>query len=275
MLDQRSHEMTACRLPTLLLYLALALCAGLPTAAARAPDSDSVLHLASLEWLPYVGRGLAGDGLAGTIAAAAAKQFSYSIRIDYFPWKRAMQMGGQDPTYAGYFPAYYTPERARNCYFSAPMGNSTIGLAHLKSEPLTWEHVSDLGGMLIGVVAGYSNGKEFDALARQGKLQLDPSPSDAITLRKLLAGRVRAVVIDESVLRYLLLTDAALIPDRARIAFHPNVLARLTLHVCFQRTPSGLRFQKTFDEALSHMDIAKIENTFFQELEDKNRKEAK
>ena len=267
--------MTAPRLPTLLLSSLLALCAGVPATAARAADPANVLHLASLEWLPYVGPGLAGDGLAGTIAAAAAKQFSYTIRVDYFPWNRAMQMGGEDADYAGYFPAYYTPQRARNCYFSTPMGNSTIGLAYLKSEPLQWEHLSDLSGMRIGVVTGYSNGKEFDALAEQGKLQLDASPGDAINLRKLLAGRVRAAVIDKSVLRYLLLTDSTLIPERERIAFHPNVLAELTLHVCFQRTPAGLQLQKNFDEALSHMDIAKIENSYFQELEDKNRRGTK
>jgi polar amino acid transport system substrate-binding protein len=267
--------MTARRVSPLLLSFALALCPGMPTTAARAADSASVMHLASLEWLPYVGPRLAGDGLSGTIAAVAAKQFSYTLRVDYFPWKRAMQMGGQDANYAGYFPAYYTPERAQNCFFSAPMGNSTIGLAYLKSEPLAWERVSDLGGMRIGVVTGYSNGKEFDALAEQGKLQLDPSPTDAINLRKLLGGRVSAAVVDESVLRYLLLTDSALFPERSRIAFHPNVLARLTLHVCFQRTPAGLRLQKNFDEALNHMDIAKIENDYFQELEHKNRKGSK
>ena len=267
--------MTAVRLPTLLVSLLLLLGMGVPAGSTCAAETPHVMHLASLEWLPYVGRGLAGDGLAGTIAATAAKQFSYTVRVDYFPWKRAMQMGGEDPGYAGYFPAYYTPQRARSCYFSAPMGNSTVGLAYLKSEPLQWQRLSDLVGMRIGVVTGYSNGKEFDALAEQGKLELDASPGDAINLRKLLAGRVKVVVIDKSVLRYLLLTDATLFSQRERIAFHPNVLAELTLHVCFQRTPAGQVLQTKFDEALRHMDIGKIENSYFQELENKNPGEMK
>jgi polar amino acid transport system substrate-binding protein len=66
-----------------------------------------------------------------------------------------------------------------------------------------------------------------------------------------------------------------LVADRARIAFHPNVLAELTLHACFQRTPAGLQLQKKFDEALSHMDIVKIENSYFQDLENKNPGELK
>ncbi len=260
--------MSLLRLPNLLLSTLLVLCAGIP---ARATEPANVLHLASLEWLPYVGPGLADDGLAGTIAAAAARQFSYTLRVDYFPWKRAMQTGGGDPDFSGYFPAYYTEERARDCHFSAPMGRSMLGLAYLRSAPLEWERPSDLGGMRIGVVSGYSNGSDFDALARQGKLLLDASPGDAINLRKLLAGRVRAVVIDKWVLRYLLLADPALAPERERIVFHRNLLADLSLHVCFQRTAAGQKLQQQFDAALGHMDIEKIENAYFQDLESRKR----
>ena len=262
--------MLAARLQKLLLSLSIMFCAGAWAAEPTRPEAANVLHLASLEWLPYAGPGLADDGLAGTIAAAAARQFGYALRVDYFPWKRAMQMGAEDADFSGYFPAYYTEERARTCYFSAPMGRSRIGLAYLRGEPLQWERLSDLEGLRIGVVTGYSNGKEFDALAAQGKLLLDASPGDAINLRKLLAGRVRAAVIDKSVLRYLLLVDPSLLAGRERIAFHPNALAELTLHVCFHRTPDGLRLQKNFDEALGHMDIGKIENSYFQDLENRN-----
>ena len=101
--------MTAVRLPTLLVSLLLLLGAGTPAASVNTAEASHVMRLASLEWLPYVGRGLAGDGLAGTIATTAARQFSYTVRVDYFPWKRAMQMGGEEAGYAGYFPAYYTP----------------------------------------------------------------------------------------------------------------------------------------------------------------------
>ncbi len=267
--------MSGARVRNLLLSLSVVLCSGAGMAAwagdAPRPESSNVLHLASLEWLPYTGSGLDGDGLDSTIAAVAAKQFASTVRVDYFPWKRAMQMGVEDPAFSGYFPAYYTEERARTCYFSAPMGRSTVGLAYLRSEPLQWEHLSDLEGVRLGVVAGFSNGKEFDALAALGKLQLDASPTDGINLRKLLAGRIRAAVIDKLVLRYLLLVDPSLQAGRDQIVFHPNVLADLTLHICFHRNADGLRMQKNFDEALSHMDIAKIENGYFQDLEAKIR----
>jgi polar amino acid transport system substrate-binding protein len=234
---------------------------------AAADEVPQVLRLASLEWLPYVGPGLAQDGLSGAVAAAVAKRIGYTAKIDYFPWTRAMQVGREDEGFAGYFPAYYTEERARQCHFSAPMGYSTLGLAYLKDKPLKWQVASDLVGMRIGVVAGYSNGAELDALVKQGRLTTDASPGDAFNLKKLLAGRVQAAVIDSSVLRYLLITEPDLMKERERISFHENAIAKLSLHVCFKRTPAGLKLQQSFDDALQIVDIKKIEAAYFQKLE--------
>ena len=228
---------------------------------------ERVMRIASLEWLPYVGQNMPENGLSVAIAAAAARQSSYSVRIDYFPWKRAMQVGLEDASYAGYFPAYYTEERARAAYFSAPIGSSTVGLAYLRDEPLHWERLADLKKMRIGVVAGFSNGAEFDAMMKSGELQVDTSPADGTNIRKLLAGHVRVAVVDRLVLRYLLLTDPELAAGRSRIAFHETPLAQLNLYVCFQKTPLGLQMQKDFDAGLKRIDIDRIENAYFQLLE--------
>jgi polar amino acid transport system substrate-binding protein len=224
------------------------------------------LHFASLEWLPYVGGTLPQGGMSAAVARAAAARFGYGIKIDYLPWKRAMQAGAGDAEFAGYFPAYHTAERARQCHFSAPMGHSTIGFAVRAGEPLRWRTLDDLASDKLGVVLGYSNGKTFDAMVAQGKLSVDPSVSDTINLKKLLAGRVRAVVIDKAVLRYLLSTDSTLGKERERLAFDDHPLDDLTLHVCFQRTAQGQKMQQSYDAALLKTDIAKIENEYFEQL---------
>ena len=267
--------MNVARLLRPILVLLSAGAVGLAPTPARAEESAHVLHLASLEWLPYVGPSLVQDGLSGAVATAVAKQFGYTAKIDYFPWTRAMQVGREDESFSGYFPAYYTEERARQCHFTAPMGHSSVGLAYLKDRPLKWHAVSDLVGMKIGVVAGYSNGAEFDALVKQGKLTVDASPGDTFNLKKLLAGRVQAAVIDRSVLRYLLLTEPALINEREQIAFHENILAELSLHVCFKLTPAGLKLQQNFDAALQAVDIKKMEAAYFQRLENEAKLKTK
>lgn len=245
----------------------LLLCGAFIGALQPARAETPALHLASLEWLPYAGRSLPDGGLSGAVAKSVAARFGYGIRIDYFPWKRAMQVGASDPDFVGYFPAYHTPERAQQCHFTAPMGNSTIGLAMLAEAPLHWRVLGDLAGNKLGVVLGYSNGEAFDQMVKSGKLQVDASESDTINLKKLLAGRIRAVVIDKAVLRYLLASDPALSKERAKLAFGDQPLAVLTLHVCFQRTPLGLKLKQSYDAALLHTDIAKIENAYFDQLD--------
>lgn len=246
--------------------LILPLCIVAP-AHAEAAGPTAVMRLASLDWLPYVGAGLDEQGWSSFVADAAARQFGYRAKIEYFPWTRAMQLGARDPQYAGYFPAYYTEERARTCHFSAPIGSSTVGLVHLTSTPLAWSSVQDLAGVRIGVVAGFSNGPEFDAMAREGRLHLDASPNDMLNLRKLLARRVDAVVIDKLVLRYLLATEPGLARERTRFAFHDKPLAELSLHICFQRTPAGRNMQKAFDQAMQSLPLRKLEAEYFQRIE--------
>jgi polar amino acid transport system substrate-binding protein len=244
---------------------------GVPIAANATDAPPPVMRLASLAWLPYVGPNLPQGGLSGAIAEAAAKDFGYRVRIDYFPWTRAMQVGSKDPDFAGYFPAYYTEERARQCHFSAPMGTSTLGLAYLRNKPLQWHALPDLADKVIGVVEGYSNGEAFDALVKQGRQKVDPAPSDLVNLKKLLAQRVDAVAIDKAVLRYLLATDLGLIGSRDLIAFHEKPLAELTLHVCFQHTAAGSKLREEFDKALQKIDVQRIENDYFRLLEARAR----
>lgn len=245
------------------LTLAFAALAGLPRAALA---ETQTLRLASLEWLPYAGKSLPNGGMSGAVAKALAARFGQSIRIDYFPWKRAMQVGG-DPDYAGYFPAYHTAERARQCHFSAPMGQSTIGLAVLADAPLQWRALDDLVGSKLGVVLGYSNGEAFDRMVEGGKLTVDASVNDTTNLKKLLAGRIRAVVIDKAVWRYLLASDPDLRKDRARFVFDERPIAKLSLHVCFQRTAQGQALKQAFDDALARTDIAAIEHAYLDQLE--------
>ena len=236
-------------------------------AQASPPTDPAVMRLASLDWLPYVGTGLDQEGWAGFIADTAARQFGYRMKIEYFPWMRAMQLGTRDPQYAGYFPAYFTEERARTCHFSAPIGSSTIGFAYLKGAPLKWASMQDLASVKIGVVTGFSNGPAFDTMVKEGKLRVDSSPSNMLNLRKLLARRVDTVVIDKLVLRYLLTTEPSLARERDQFAFHDKALAELSLHVCFQRTPAGRELQQAFDQAMQAIPLRKLEAEYFQRLE--------
>ncbi|WP_338846749.1 transporter substrate-binding domain-containing protein [Massilia sp. W12] len=247
------------------LLCALAL---LPCKSGQAQDKQ--MRIASLEWLPYVGSSLPAQGLSTFIVAQAAARFGHSVKIDYFPWKRAMQLGGRDPLYAGYFPAYYTAERAAECHFSQPIGSSNVGFAYLRETPFDWDSLEDLivpAKLGIGVVYGYSNGEKFDVLMKQGRIKVESSSSDGQNIRKLALGRVRAAVVDEAVLRYLLKTDPMLASQARNIVFHPKLLAELKIYICFQQTAPGLEMKQAFDRALQDLNVRKLEEEYFQKLD--------
>lgn len=210
------------------------------------------IRLAATEWPPYAGPGLPYQGASSHIANLAAEKLGRNVTIDYFPWKRAVALGENDPRYDGYFPAYYTADRAKRCQFSRPLGYSRVGFAYLQSAtPFNWEHLSDLASTSIGVVRGYANGEEFDQLRQQGRLKrVEDADSDLINLRKLVGGRIRLAVIDANVLQHLQSQDPLLQSAAGNIRFHPRLINRLSIHICFKPGSAHTRLRNDFDQAL-------------------------
>ncbi|MFZ6871680.1 substrate-binding periplasmic protein [Undibacterium sp. Di27W] len=238
----------------------------LPGVSSLAADRPA-MQLASLEWAPYVGSHLPDEGLTSVIVKAAALQAGMDTHISYTPWSRAVQLGQNDPSYAGYFPAFYLKEREKTCYFSAPLGNSIIGLAALKERHFDWKAYADLKGLTIGVVQDYANGEEFDAQVKKEQLKLDVAPSDISNLRKLIAGRVDLVVISKDVLRQLLITESSLKNSQESIIIHPKEVINFSLHICFQRNERGLKYQQLINPYLEKLNLRKIENLYFQQMQ--------
>lgn len=246
---------------TLLLPLLFAL-------SAVAADAPKTMRLATLEWLPYTGTIVPQDGMSSVTTTSAASKAGYNTKIEYFDWTVAVEKGMKDPSFAGYFPEYYTDDLAQNrCYMSAPIGKSTLGLATLKENQVQWKTLSDLNKMTIGVVDGYSNGEAFDNMVKQGKQPVENAPSDTSNLRKLIGKKVRVIAIDREVLRYLLSTS----PKRGDVVFNDHPLAELTLHVCFKRTPAGHEMQQAFDAGLQKVDIHKIEADYMKQIDAKGK----
>ena len=225
-----------------------------------------VLRFATEEWPPFFSRSLPGDGLTGTLIGAVVARMGQPGQIDYFPWKRAMEVGLRDARYAGVAAMLRNPEREKLCYFSSAVGSRQMVLAYLKDRPVSATALTDLRGNPIGTVAGYSNGEQFDALVRSGVLKVEEGTSDQINLRKLFAHRFASMVIEKRMLRYLLSTGGYTPAERARVDIVDNLFVVRSVHVCFQRTALGLQRQQAFDEAALALDLAKIERDYWRDL---------
>ena len=80
----------------------------------------------SLEWPPYIGADLPGNGASAQIAKEAFRVVGHTLKINYFPWKRA-QLVAEKGGAAGFFPEYYSYELNRKFYISDRMGESPVG----------------------------------------------------------------------------------------------------------------------------------------------------
>ncbi|WP_317202997.1 transporter substrate-binding domain-containing protein [Janthinobacterium sp.] len=224
------------------------------------------MRFATEEWPPFFSGALPGNGLTGTLLDAVLQRMGYAARIDYYPWKRAMEFGLHDPRYAGVVAMYSTPEREKLCHFSSALGARQPVLAFLQDQPVSVTTLADLKGMRIGTVAGYSNGEQFDGMIRSGLLKVDEGLNDETNLRKLLVRRYAAIVIEKRMLRYLLAGDRYTPAERARVLIVENIFKERAVHVCFQHTAEGLKRRRAFNAAARDVDLARIERDYWHSL---------
>lgn len=244
----------------------LGLCTSLLLTVPVLASEPPTMRFATEEWPPFFSRTLPANGLTGALLGAVLERIGYAARIDYFPWKRAMEVGLHNPSYAGVAAVFRTPEREKLCHFSSAVGSRQSVIAFLKDEPVTAATLADLQGVRVGTVAGYSNGEQFDAMARSGQLRAEEGVSDEINLRKLLGRRFSAMVIEKRMLRYLLASGRYTQAERERVAIAEHLFRERAVHICFQRTTEGLKQQQAFSEAARDVDLAKIERDYWRSL---------
>lgn len=251
------------------IFRRIALLAGIlvccPAGAADVPaGTPQPIRFAAEDWPPFISPALPGEGLSGSMVRLAFERAGYRFMVDYFPWKRTMQLGLHDPAYAGFMAVWRTVEREKLCHFSAPIGNTQVVLVHLKEVPLQASSLARLAGMKIGTVAGYSNGEQFDSMVQRGELTVEEGVNDEINLKKLLSKRFRVIVVERHVLRHLLLSARFTPAERASITIAEHFFRERPVHLCFRRTPEGLRQQRKFNDAARAIDMARLEREYWK-----------
>lgn len=219
--------------------------------------AENVVRLTSLDWPPYT-RAADPHGAIEDVVRQAFKAVGYTLVVDYLPWNRAVENASSDPRYVGYFPEYASDAIAADFIFSAPVGRGPLGLAERKAQPVSWRTLDDLSQIPIGVVSGYVNTRAFDQRVADGRLHVDEAQSDAQNLRKLVAGRVRAVVIDGNVMTYLLRNDPDLIDHADSVQFNPRPFEVKDLFVCFRKDDKGREMAEIFRRGLALIDAPAI-----------------
>lgn len=217
-----------------------ALCAGISLGFAAcgpalgATSHRPQVHLGIGDWPPFFSTDLPGHGLFAQIVSQAFERQGYVVQYEHMPWKRAlaeMEQGHLDgsPGWA------FTEERAAKFLYSDPVLMSRDALFYLKAKPLDFRTDEGLKGNVLGATSGYFYGALIQQYKAQNHIRVDRAPNDEASLRKLLLGRVDAVLMNREAGLHLLATRFTA-EERALFELAKRYVSVKTSHLLMSRS---------------------------------------
>lgn len=208
--------------------------------AAPAQAADKVAKFTTLDWEPFSGEKLANKGVFIAAITQALEKEGWKVEVTEMPWKRAVDTAVSDSSYAGILPVYLTDVAGLKGFFaSAKVMESPLGLVERKDAPLGWQTLADLGKTTIGTVLGYTNTTDFDAAVAAGKIKVETAPDDLSNIKKVGAGRIKAAVIDRTVLNYLLAHDPSAAAYKDKLQFDAKPLENKGIFIALRDNALG------------------------------------
>lgn len=157
------------------------------------------LTLVTLDWQPYSGQHLKGQGFTLEIVSAAFKKAGYNVKFVFNnDWDDAYKKLDKG-VYDGMCPEYYTKSKESTLLFSNYFCDSLLTLAMNKNVKLKYTGANDLAPYRLGIVKGYFNTPEIDAATNIKKIVAD---TDEINLNNLISNKVDVIAIDRLVAQY-------------------------------------------------------------------------
>lgn len=215
------------------------------------------VRLATLEWPPYVGAALPGQGYAAEVIRTACARRNIDVQFDLMPWARALMLGLRGD-YAGVMPEYRNVQREAEFMFSASFPGGPVGLYKRRSDTIAYavDPGHDLDAALrsvsqyrIGIVRDYVNNATFD---RADYLKREEAANDSVNLRKLVHGRIDLAFVDRWVAEYLLQRDPLL--RGAQLEMLQPPIEEPALHIAWSRqSDAAAAARPACDEGLAEL----------------------
>lgn len=181
------------------------------------------------------------QGIYPEILRLSFARMGVPVNIQSRPFRRLITELNNGSAAAG---AYIrTPERERLNDFSAPYFTEHVAVYHLGSET-PFGTLADLKGKRVGVISGWSYGKEFDQAVRDGEFVTEGVGRDWQNFEKLLRGRLDYVIATELAGRVWLLRNAESGIQQGR-----NHLLSTGIHLAFSKQARQKELLAQFDRS--------------------------
>jgi len=176
-------------------------------------SSNKVLNLATLNWPPYISEDVCNKGWVFQFTVALLVSKGYQVNIHFYPWARSVMLvekGTMDILFPEYFIESSAPSDAvqgKKRRELLVLSNKFSGgeLSLLKRQGVAFdlhEDLSNLKGKIIGVVRGYQNTPEFDAMMDSKQFSIVEAVDELQLVKLLVAKRVDLIVGDPKVFSY-------------------------------------------------------------------------
>jgi len=163
---------------------------------------ETVKIIAEDAWYPFSGRQEGGvAGISVDLVRESFKAEGIDVAFDAMNYDRGMSLVAEGMA-VGCFDGTRTSEN-ENVYLwtDEPLFTNNDYFYSRADDPGTIASVADLAGKKIGLTQGYEYG---DAIDLHENLNKEYSLSDAVILKKLLAGRVDVIILTEKTDDYLI-----------------------------------------------------------------------
>lgn len=245
------------RLGTSFRWLVAVLCCGWLAFDARAAepvvivfDADNPPFMFGLDDHPA--------GIYPVIVATAMERAGIPVTLEIRPWKRAL--AESETGKSGIGGVYQNEERTRKYDFSDPIMTENIVVYFNMAAPIDFRTVSDLHGMTIGVIRGWSYGDAFDVARRDGLFKVEEVSGDRSNFMKLADGRLDGILsIEESGRATIAAAGLSnigqsrpyLASNKAYLAFAKSAQRKDVL-AGFNKALSAMRRDGTLDRIVAH-----------------------
>ena len=176
-------------------------------------SSKKIVNLATLNWPPYISEDVCNKGWVFQFTVAILVSKGYQVNIHFYPWARSVMLveqGKMDILFPEYFIESSAPSDAvlgKKRRELLALSNKFSGgdLSLLKRKGYSFNLQPDLGnlkGKIIGVVRGYQNTPEFDAMMDAKQFAVVEAVDELQLVKLLVAKRVDLIIGDPNVFTY-------------------------------------------------------------------------
>ncbi len=217
-------------------------------AASTARSED--ITLTNGEWLPYTSEHLPHRGVISRIVAEAFALEGVKVAYKFRPWPRAFAEAQRGLVHGSvvWGEGAAWSERSDDFLFSDPVFEDESVFFYRKGIDFKWSTYADLAQYKLGGVAGY----EYRFQKVPG-VQIDRAPSDELTFRKMIAGRIDVFPSSLHVGKYIIGTRFSS-KEAAQIEIYKGTFNVTRYHLILGRAhPASVELVEKFNKGLRRL----------------------